>query len=606
MESGGGVTGRLRAAARTWPIVGSALVASTTQILRGLSCGHDFDFHLVSWLEAQRGWAQGVLYPHWAQSPNWGAGEPRFVFYPPLTWMLGALLGKITKWEWAPLLLIFLCLCASGQATRALARRWMPEPAATLAGALATCLPYTLFTAYERGAFGELAGAVFVPLLLLFALRTGDGPAGSTMRTALDGSAAPLALVVAAGWLTNAPAGVMLSYLLAFVALVAAVMQRAWCPVVRAAVGVALGLGLAALYLVPAAWEQRWIAIEQANDVGMRIEDSWLFARHANPDFEFHDQVLLTASAIVVFTVVSAAVGYLVAWRRGKLSTATRAWWLPIALIVPVVLVAQFPVSGWAWHLLPKLGFLQFPWRWLMVLGTPTVLLLAAATPLGSRRARIWSSMGWTVAVLAMTCASTLFFFQNCDEEDNSLNQVAVFRAGTGVEGTDEYAPKGAENDLVAAGLPQGCMVDDPRTVLGQKGLDGILVWSPEQASCRQVVAASLWETEHKVLHLSASEAGYLVLRLRRYPAWRVTVNGKELDEMDKPLPERADGLLPVPVAAGDSTVEVAWKTTPDVRWGRALSAVTLLLLVLLWAFERGGVLRFTLRARIGSRSRLS
>ena len=598
---------RLRRVAHAWPIVGAAMAPSTLQSVRGLSCGHDFDFHLVSWLEAQRGWAQGVLYPHWAQSPNWGAGEPRFVFYPPITWMLGALLGKVTRWEWAVPTLIFLCLCASGLATRALARRWMPEAAATLAGALATCLPYTLFTADERGAFGELAGAVCVPLLLLFALRTKAGPEDlaheSTLRTALDGSAAPLALVVAAGWLTNAPAGVMLSYLLAFVALVAAWMHRAWWPLVRAVVGVALGLGLAALYLVPAAWEQRWVAIEQANDIGMRIEDSWLFARHAGPDFEFHDQVLLTASAIVVFTVVSAVVGCLVAWRRGKLSAATRAWWLPIALVVPVVLAAQFPVSGWVWHLLPKLGFLQFPWRLLMVLGTPTVLLLALATPLGSRRTRIWSSLGWTVAVVAMAIAATLFFFQNCDEEDNSLNQVAVFRAGTGVEGTDEYAPRGADNGLVAAGLPQGCVVSDPKTVLGQTGLDGVLLWSPEQASCRQVVAASLWETEHKVLRLTADRGGYVVLRLRRYPAWQVTVNGRELED---PLPERADGLLTVPVAAGDSTVEVAWKTTPDALWGRALSAVALLLLALLWAFERGGVLRFTLRARIGSRSRLS
>ena len=188
----------------------AALIAASPRLIRGLSCGHDFDFHLVSWLEVQRSWSQGVLYPHWAQSPNWSAGEPRFVFYPPLTWVLGALLGYLAPWEWVPTIFIFLSLAASGLATRELARQFLPPHAATLAGALATCTPYALFCAYERSAFAELAAAAWVPLLLLFALRqTKISPDGTSARPsafndALDGSAAPLALILAGAWLTNA------------------------------------------------------------------------------------------------------------------------------------------------------------------------------------------------------------------------------------------------------------------------------------------------------------------------------------------------------------------------------------------------------------------
>jgi len=74
-------------------ILAVALVAIVPELLRGPSCGHDFDFHLVSWLDALNGWRHGILYPHWATSANYGAGEPRFVFYSPLTWMLGAQCG---------------------------------------------------------------------------------------------------------------------------------------------------------------------------------------------------------------------------------------------------------------------------------------------------------------------------------------------------------------------------------------------------------------------------------------------------------------------------------------------------------------------------------
>ena len=77
----------------------AAFVAIAPQLIRGNSCGHDFDFHLVSWLDCVNAWRHGIPYPHWAPSPNYGAGEPRFVFYPPLTWMLGAALGLILPVE---------------------------------------------------------------------------------------------------------------------------------------------------------------------------------------------------------------------------------------------------------------------------------------------------------------------------------------------------------------------------------------------------------------------------------------------------------------------------------------------------------------------------
>src|SRR5271168_4271500 len=67
--------------------------------IRGNSCGHDFDFHIQSWLAVAQQWRHGVFYPHWVEDANYGAGEPRFVFYPPLTWMLGALLGTVLPWS---------------------------------------------------------------------------------------------------------------------------------------------------------------------------------------------------------------------------------------------------------------------------------------------------------------------------------------------------------------------------------------------------------------------------------------------------------------------------------------------------------------------------
>ena len=556
----------------------TALIASLPRVLRGVSCGHDFEFHLISWLEAHRAWSQGIFYPHWAQSPNWGAGEPRFVFYPPLSWMLGAALGYLMKWGWVSAVYVFLCLTATGLTTRALARSFLPAANATLAGILATVAPYALFVAYERTAFSELAASAMIPLLLLYALRKADRP--------FNGGAIPLALTFATIWLTNAPAGVITSYLLVFAAMAAAIFQRSWMPLLRSAIAGIVGLGLAAIYLIPAAWEQRWIAIYQALDIGMRIQDSWLFARHTAPDMELHDQILRLVSTVLVLTVTVALAALALCFRNRKLSATTRPLWMPLALLIPIVLLLQFPVSALLWHL-PKMQFLQFPWRWLIVLDVPFVVFLAAATPLANRRARIWSAIGCTAVVLISTAVASSVFHQLCDDEDDVANQVSIFRAGTGVDGIDEYAAVGSDNTLVSSDLPDACLVTDPIRDLGESdstaGAASVPDWYPEQGSCDQTFTARLWQDEHKLLQIDSDHDGFIVLRLRRYPAWQITVNGQQTETPAT----REDGLVAVPVHAGPSTIEVRWTTTPDAVWGRWVSFAALLVLVLLWFAEQ-------------------
>src|SRR5208283_1977665 len=178
---------RLRYRAGSLIILAAAFVAIAPQLIRGNSCGHDFNVHLVSWLDCVNAWRHGILYPHWASSPNYAAGEPRFVFYPPLTWMLGALLGLIFPWSFAPIAMTFLTLAGTGLATRALALQALDDLPAALAGCVSIFSGFALFTGYERSAFPEFAGGVWLPFLLLFVLRDRN-PAAPFFRRAFDGS----------------------------------------------------------------------------------------------------------------------------------------------------------------------------------------------------------------------------------------------------------------------------------------------------------------------------------------------------------------------------------------------------------------------------------
>ncbi|KAA6458262.1 hypothetical protein DYQ86_20305 [Acidobacteria bacterium AB60] len=562
-------------------LLAAAVATVPLRLYNNFSCGHDFDFHLLSWLDALRSWRQGLFYPHWTASANYGAGEPRFLFYPPLTWMLGALLGTVFSWDHVPFVLTFLLLAATGFSTRALARLVMTDGPATLAGCFALFSGYALFTVYERSAYAELAGGFWIPILLLLILKEGQRPDSesiSILRRFTGGSALPIALVVAGAWLSNAPVGVMASYLLAGIALVLALLTRSWTPLLRSAAGALLGLGLAAFYLVPAAWEQRWVAIRQAtDDPGLLIENSFLFGRHHDPALELHDIELWKVSGISVAMIAVAAIALLICWRRRRLPGA-RTFWIPLALIPLAVLLLQFPLSLPVWNLLPKLRFLQFPWRWLLVVEAPMAIFVASALWAARRWVRTIVVAASSLVFLASAAFAAIAFHQSCAPEDSVLAVVGAVRAGRGYEGTDEYAPRGADNSLVAMDVPAACLVANPAIPLGSRDPDLTPQWTPEQGSCLATYLFSAIPGADPLLHkrvvATTPQPGFLVLRLREYPAWRVQVNGDLV--LNRPV--RDDGLMAIPVPSGSSTVTVDWTTTPDVLFGRWISASALLL----------------------------
>jgi hypothetical protein len=235
---------------------------------------------------------------------------------------------------------------------------------------------------------------------------------------------------------------------------------------------------------------------------------------------------------------------------------------------------------------------LQFPWRWLVALEAPMAIFFAAAVwPAASARRwrRVAVAAACTAVFLAVTATAGLVFFQPCDEEDAVAPMLAMYRSGAGAVGTDEYEPPGADEALLAGSLPAACLATDSSAVLG-KGTgepDAVPVWEASQGSCEATFAASPVRVknhaEHFEVRANDGHAGYLILRLRSYPAWRVMVNGLPAGD----LPQRDDGLIAVPVPKGPVDLTADWTTTPDVIAGRGLSGLSLLLVMALCFLER-------------------
>ena len=536
----------------------AACIAILPLILNGCSCGHDFDFHLLNWMEAARQFTHANLHPHWAYTAAYNAGEPRFVFYPPLSWTLGAVLTLLFPITATPILYTWLALSASGLALHFLAREFTPPTPALLAAILYTVNPYMLFTAYERTAYAELLAAAFIPLLLHAILRE---------RVTIPRIAIPIALL----WLTNAPAAVMSCYALALLTILR-LARPSRTPsktiVINTIAGTTLGLALAAFYLLPAAYERRYVQIAMAIIPNMRIQDNFLF--HHTGDAP-HDQVLHTASLIAIILLALTLAALLISYLRPNSASnfskverpphfinVEKTLLASLAILAATIALLLTPLTTVLWNHTPELAFLQFPWRLLAILAAVMSLSVALAFPRANFKPTTSAALAIALAA-ALTYPAYALFHQSCDEDDTPIARQVLFHSNQGTEPTDEYTPTTADNDSLAQTNPPYWLSPDPNAK------------APTQT--QPAPAPTL-------LNLNPPNPEDLILNLRDYPAWHITDNGSLLTTRD----QRDDGLIAIPIPAGPSRIAITYARTPDQTLGNTISllAVVTLLITLL------------------------
>lgn len=505
-------------------------------------------------MDAARQWHEGIVFPRWSEWANWGFGEPRFIFYPPVSWLLGAALGSVLPWGTVPGAMIWIALVIAGMCIWLFARDWLSAPAAIAAAVFFAADPYHLVTLYYRSDFAELLAASLFPLLFWAAIRIARGESRYSPV---------LAVAFAAIWLCNDPAGVMASYTTVLVLIVASFVEKRPAALAWGALALFAGFLLAAFYLFPAAYEQRWVQISGALTESLQPSHNFLFAHNNELGFvQFNARVSRAALGMIVATLIA---GFI--FVRARAPRVLR--WVLIATAVCATFV-MLPQSLFLWRHLPKLWYMQFPWRWLDALAVPLAFFVAGAAESFHKRWAFW--LVTLIALAGIFTTATLIVHDAWWDDQDAAYLIRGINAGHGFDGMDEYTPLGSVHwDLPGApDTDEKNLPPPPETprVEEEDPDSGDVVPAKDVA-----VGYQYWSADRKDFTVKATDDILIDLRLLNYPAWDVRLDGARV----QPQYEPDTGQMLLDIGPGEHRIDIRFRRTWDRTLGGIISLLALL-----------------------------
>jgi hypothetical protein len=358
----------------------------------GYVAGHDFRAHLKWSIQFANQVAAGELYPRWMEAANGALGSASFFFYFPLPYWFNTILSLLIPT--GPVAILGLSSTVACLASGITAYLWLRSrcvPGAALAGAVIyLLLPYHLLDLNERFAFGELWSFVWIPLLAWSAER-----APSSNRAFAAVAAAYAALI-----LTHLPTALLASAIPLIQVLLS---ERAgnWRRGGLTIASMGLGMGVAAIYLLPALTTQQYASFAASSTGFFDFNSHFVFHPLRPGSDRTSDFWAMLTSASTATGALLLALTACVTLRGGAALRSA----LPLLTLGLLALAMMSTVSRPIWEALPFIKTIQFPWRFNILL-VPAVASLFAT--LWTIRSSDWRSHAALVAASSATLALLL------------------------------------------------------------------------------------------------------------------------------------------------------------------------------------------------------
>ncbi|NOZ05799.1 MAG: hypothetical protein GXP41_05535 [Chloroflexi bacterium] len=548
---------------------------------------HDARHSVYFLVEFDRAIQDGVWWPRWAPDFAFGYGYPFFNIYGPLSTYLSEVVHLVgVDFVNAVKVVFGLSVVFSGLSMYGFVRRLTGPAAGFVAAMVYVYAPYHLFDLYVRAALAESVGLIFLPLCLWGFYNVMDNPRPRALLGA--------GLAYAGLMLTSNLMALLFTPLLGLYVLVLGlgrVLDRGsgsrpapsftfralWNTFVPPALALALGMGLSAIFWLPALAEFRFVRVDQWYSGRYDYHDDFVYLyqlfsprwgfgiSQAGPDDQVSFQLGLVPIVLAIFS--------LTAVRRLRGGVLRRQVLFFQGLTVAAALL-MLPVSARLWEAFRLVSFAQFPWRF----QTVTVVTMAI---LAGVVIHVWADVhdkpvqvlivGLIVLVASypfvqarivppaegpVSLAGLMRFQQTADE---------MTGATVWVKEIPKWSPLA---DLYIAGKPILSQVDYAALP------HGVLAGPRSHSSVREVV-------EYR-----AQEPFRLTFNRFYYPGWRAYLLDVQTGEVQKALPIVPRGKLgkmTMDVPAGSHLVLLRFEDTPVRTAGKILSLLALFVAGVLW-----------------------
>jgi hypothetical protein len=509
-----------------------------------LPVGDDAMGYLPRQIEFHQNISHGLMLPRWAPDLDRGAGQPTFLFVPPMLhyiaegWhALGAGLQASINLACALLVILF----AAGMFL--LGRLYFGALGGYLAAAAAVYAPYVSLDLYVRSALSEFSAFPFCA----FALYGFGAFACTGRRRHLVLGAASYAAVV----LSHLLVAFYFTPLLAVFLFVTAKRSKQPTMLRQQFAGLLLGIGLSACFWLPIVFESRYVQLERA------AQGNFLYSSHL-----LYPHQLLASTWGYGYSVpgdqdtISFGLGWgilaigFVSWIRSR----DRFWLRFFTVAAAAFCLLTLEQSAFLWEWFPMLKRIQFPWR---LLGPASLCLALVASALGP----VLSGLGkwrWPAfaAAMAALIVPNLPHLAPRGYRDLDLHLwTPAYLATSGFETTSsgEFMPRWMHK------LPPFEM-QRARVVAGEGTVR-------EQARTPFSWSGSATNRTAATVELSTAY----------FPGWEVRVDGSVVAAS----PIEPTGLMRFPVPPGEHSIIAEWKRTPPRYLGNLLSLFSLLLCML-------------------------
>ncbi len=566
---------------------------------------HDARHDVFFILQYNITWNEGILFPRW--SPDWafGYGYPFFNIYAPGATFLGALLYRTLHLtlENAVKATFIATLLISAWAMWLFVRDWLGERAALVAAVAFVYVPYHLVDVYVRAAMAESLALALLPLSLWALRRAVHRPnAINVVLVALTYAAIHLSSNLVALLFTP----VLGLYLLVLIWQRAGATHlwprsrhrasarpaarpgdaRSWAGgashLLAPAAGLALGVALAAFFILPALAEKNFVNLSQWYGGYYDFHEHFVyFAQLFDPRWGFGistpgpDDSLSYQLGLALFALAALAAW---AWLRpsGKERTEIGFWLL--ILLGGVWLTTG--ASAFAWDHVPMVSMAQFPWRYLTLAALSLAILAPVVLVLVDKKGA--EAGNWLtpllLAGLIILASSPYLRIQVTDPPPGgaTLAGLMTFERTsdemTGMTSTaEEIATWSPIADLHMTGTPVTTQVDY-----------GLVEANPHlavDAREHSVTSETVW------VWTDAPDQRVPFYR-QWYPGWTATIMDPNTGQVLQRFALTPDdtrppyGLLDVPVPEGEHLLRISFENTPIRKIGNAISILTIILLL--------------------------